>query len=274
MDYPGRNMLGRNAGTSSGGLDSYLSSFEKMAEQSRVENLAREQEIRSIFDDIISRYSESGTYKAGMTKEIETRKEADIGKEIQQMISSGIYNTSMPAGLSNKWESEVGTTARLKLEDLLQERVINAQIQKANFINSIENEYPDYSTIASLAGQASQGGSYGGGGFYSGGTSYNNSFQSWSDRNPPITPTYERNTSYSGGYQGSEYAGLNPTSSTQSKYPTSSYSGTPVSNTGTHYNYTPSSSYYSNIPVPSYPTTTKTTASKYSLPIYSNYGGF
>jgi hypothetical protein len=220
---------------STGGVNGAIGQFEQLSEQARVDNLKREQEIRAIFDDVINRYSENGTYKAGMTKDIENQKESDIGKQIQQMISSGIYSTSMPAGLSNKWESEVGTTARLKLEDLLQERVINAKLQKANFLNTIESSYPDYGQLASLA---AQGANQGGGGFSMASpkaSGWEAAQQKWSTENwGSYAPVPTSNYSYSNPTYNSGLGQISFGQGTVGYKPTVN-SGT----TGNTYNYTP-----------------------------------
>ena len=118
-------------------------------------NLRRENEIRSLYDDIIAMYSPGGSFGAGTEAEIESQKRQYLGSATQSLISSGLYGSTMTAGLPKKFEEEVGMPARAKLEDLRFQQLSNALGQKAGFVERIEDQYPSYGLMANLQQGAS-----------------------------------------------------------------------------------------------------------------------
>jgi len=77
---------------------------------------------------------------------------------MQQMISSGLYGTTTAAGAGRRWEEAVGAPARLRLEDIMMQRLSQAQVGKAGFMERIEEPYPDYAMMAGLMQQGAAGG--------------------------------------------------------------------------------------------------------------------
>lgn len=116
-------------------------------------NEMRYAQAMSIYDEIIKRYQPGGTFGQAALGQLEKQKVRDVGAETQQMISSGLYGTTTTAGLPGKWEAEVGAPARLRLEDIMMERLSQAQIGKAGFIERREDVYP---AVGAAAGYAQQ----------------------------------------------------------------------------------------------------------------------
>lgn len=117
-------------------------------------NEQRYAQAMAIYDEIIKRYQPGGTFGKAALGQLEAQKTRDVGKETQQMISSGLYGTTTTAGLPTKWEAEVGAPSRLRLEDIMMERLSQAQIGKAGFIERREDVYPDVGAYAGYAAQA------------------------------------------------------------------------------------------------------------------------
>jgi hypothetical protein len=148
-------------------LDQLLAQMQASAEESRLANIKRQQQVEAIFDEIIARYGPGGTYGAAAEALLEKRKVGDVGMGAQRLISSGLYGTEVGGGLERAWEAEVGAPARLQLEDIKMQRLSEAQIGKAGFLENIEQPYPDYGLIMQYLAQAGAGGG-GGGGVYGG----------------------------------------------------------------------------------------------------------
>jgi len=115
---------------------------------------AREQEVRGLLDQVVETYAPGGAYLKGAEAMLGREKQKYLGSATQQLISSGLYGTTMAAGLPKKWEEEVGMPSRLKLEDIRTQAYTGALGQKASFIESISEQVPSYETIAGLTSQA------------------------------------------------------------------------------------------------------------------------
>lgn len=119
-------------------------------------NEQRYAQAMSIYDEIIKRYQPGGTFGKAALGQLEKQKTRDVGRETQQMISSGLYGTTTTAGLPTKWEAEVGAPSRLRLEDIMMERLSQAQVGKAGFIERREDVYPDVGAYAGYAAEGAQ----------------------------------------------------------------------------------------------------------------------
>ena len=113
-------------------------------------NIARKKQIESLFDMMSKMVSPGGAFERRGLADIERQKTKGVGKEMQQMISSGMYGTTTAAGTGRRWESEVGAPARLRLEDIMQQRQLGVMGQKAGFLERIEDVYPDYSSLLQM----------------------------------------------------------------------------------------------------------------------------
>ena len=143
-------------------LESLYMDMQEREAAAREANLAREQEIRDIYDRLIRRSETGGAARVAGLADIEWAKTQEIGAGLQQMISSGLYGTTTAASLPGRAEYHAGL-ARLKLEDMLEQRTERLKLSKAGFVERIEDPYPDYGPlIQAMIAQASmqpQGGS-------------------------------------------------------------------------------------------------------------------
>jgi uncharacterized protein with gpF-like domain len=150
IDYRPRStyLPGREPRRTSGGIN-YASLYEDLQKResgARAANIAREKEIRGIYGQEIAQYEEGGAFKQAGLADIERTKTRAIGAGTQQMISSGMYGTTTAASIPVQAEAQAGQ-ARLKLEDLLQQRVTQAKRGLAGFVERIEDPYPDYNML-------------------------------------------------------------------------------------------------------------------------------
>jgi hypothetical protein len=129
---------------------SYLDELKKIQTQVNEKNAAREKEIRSIMDNIISMYQPGGGFGAGYEAQLNTQKTRDVASASQGLVSSGLSNTTNVSNLAKGWERDVGSPARLKLEDLRTQNLSSAMSQKANFIGSINESGVDYSSLMQM----------------------------------------------------------------------------------------------------------------------------
>ena len=113
-------------------------------------NIQRREQIEAMYDKMMGMVGPGGAFEKRGLGEIEAAKTKGTGKEMQQMISSGMYGTTTAAGVGRKWEADVGAPARLRLEDIMQQRQLGVMGKKAGFLERIEDVYPDYSALLQM----------------------------------------------------------------------------------------------------------------------------
>lgn len=148
--------IGRSTGSSSSPLNQLAGRLEGEYASAKSANIERYNQALGIYDEILADYAPGGKFGAGYEEQLERTKTKDVGSEIQQNISSGLFGVQTTSGAASRWESEVGQPARLQLEDMRLGRYSQARLDKAGVIERREDEYPDMSLIASLYAQASQ----------------------------------------------------------------------------------------------------------------------
>jgi hypothetical protein len=133
-----------------------LNSLARSSAMATSANLKRYDEAMSIYDTIISTYSPGGTFGKAARGQLEKQKVQDVGAETQNLISGGMFGSTTQAATGRRWEETVGAPARLKLEDIQMQRLSQAQLDKAGFIERREDVGPDMGMLAGLAMQAGQ----------------------------------------------------------------------------------------------------------------------
>ena len=113
-------------------------------------NIERRKQIEGMYDKMMGMVEPGGAFEKRGLGEIERARTKGVGQETQQMISSGMYGTTTAAGVGRKWEADVGAPARLRLEDIMQQRQLGVMGQKAGFLERIEDVYPDYSSLLQM----------------------------------------------------------------------------------------------------------------------------
>lgn len=197
------------------GTSDFQSQLVAASNQANTANQRRLDQAMSIYDEIIKRYQPGGTFGTAALGQLEAQKKKDVGKQTQGLISSGLYGTTTTTGLGKQWESDVGAPSRLKLEDIMMERLSGAQQNKASFIQGIQDVGPSLSDIYGM----SQAG--GGGGTISGGVQDTQPFGAYSavNRGGGSTSGYGQS---GGGFGGSGsslgYGRANPTNQDASSF--------------------------------------------------------
>lgn len=130
-----------------GGLISQVGAQQQSAKRA---NLQRYAQAMKIYEGIISRTAPGGAFEKAGLAQIETAKTRGVGREMQQLISGGMFGTTTAAGVERGWEADVGAPARLRLEDIMEQRRTTAQLGKAEFIERREDVYPDYSALLQM----------------------------------------------------------------------------------------------------------------------------
>ena len=126
------------------------SAANKSYGQAFAANKARQARIEAMYDQMLKATSREGAFYKSSVGQIEQAKVKGVGQETQNLISSGMYGTTTAAGTPRRWEADVGQPARLKLEDLMEQRRMGIQQQRAGFVERIEDSYPDYSSMFSM----------------------------------------------------------------------------------------------------------------------------
>ena len=116
--------------------------FAAAATKARAANEERYKQGMSLWDQIIQRYQPGGGFGAGAEASYERGKTQAIGAGMQQLVSSGLANTTVAATMGKKYEEEVGTPFRAQLEDMRMGRLSGAQEGKAGFIERREDVGP------------------------------------------------------------------------------------------------------------------------------------
>ena len=130
-----------------GGLIGQVSTQQASAKKA---NLQRYSQMMDIWNKVIARSEPGGAFEKAGLGEIEKAKTKGVGKETQSLISGGMYGTTTTAGVGRKWEADVGAPARLRLEDIMEQRLSTAQIGKAGAIERREDVYPDYNALLQM----------------------------------------------------------------------------------------------------------------------------
>lgn len=133
-----------------GGYGGAISQISAQQASARRANEQRYAQIMDIYNKVIERAGPGGAFEKAGLGEIERARTRGVGKETQQMISSGMYGTTTAAGIERGWETDVGAPARLRLEDIMEQRLTSAQLGKAGAIERREDVYPDYSSLLQM----------------------------------------------------------------------------------------------------------------------------
>lgn len=112
-------------------------------------NKARQARIESMYDEMLKTTTREGAFYKSNLAQIEQAKVKGVGTETQNLISSGMYGTTTASGVGRQWEADVGMPARIKLEDVMEQRRLGIQQQRAGFVERITDSYPDYSQMFS-----------------------------------------------------------------------------------------------------------------------------
>jgi hypothetical protein len=135
-------------------FDELMAKFEESSAAARTATDKRLAQATAIYDEIINRYQPGGVFEERGLAQLAKQKTADVGGEMQQLISSGLYGTTTTAGVGRRWEESVGEPGRMTLEDIMMQRLSQAQVGKAGMLERVEDVGPDAGLYAQLMSQA------------------------------------------------------------------------------------------------------------------------
>lgn len=121
-----------------GGM-SLLDLAQQAQEEARAANAAREAKIRGLYEQNLESYAPGGALAQAGERTVERTYSQDVSR----MIGAGLYGTTAV-------ESTAGAArrqGRLTLESMLEEGRGRARSAYADFIERIENEYPDLGSV-------------------------------------------------------------------------------------------------------------------------------
>lgn len=101
-------------------------------------------EILKLLDQVISQYSPGGTFGKAELKLLGREKTKALAKGEQSLVSSGLAGTTAGVGMGQKWEEEVGMPSKLKLEDTRTQRLMEAFLAKAGYLERAGSEQTAY----------------------------------------------------------------------------------------------------------------------------------
>ena len=131
--------------------------FQEQADAANLANEERYGQAVGIYDDLIGGFGQGGTMEAAATEGYRRQKERDLAQQQQQLISSGLFNTTIAAGAPAAYEEQVGVPFRLGLAESMAQRKAGAMTGKAGVIERRTDEAPDPALMAGLVQGASAG---------------------------------------------------------------------------------------------------------------------
>lgn len=134
-----------------------LNQFRAQQQAANAANQQRYQQGLDIYDRIIERNKEGGTFLAATEAQLKSASTRSTASGMQNLVSSGMAGTTQAAGLQKKFEAEVGQPTRLQAQDIAAQRLSEAEIGKASFIERREDVGPSFSDIANLATSIGRG---------------------------------------------------------------------------------------------------------------------
>lgn len=131
--------------------------FQTAMQEANQANIARYEQGLGIWESIVNQYAPGGGFGAGMEAQLERAKTRDVAAAQQQMVSSGLWNTTVAAALPKKWEEEIGTPGRLQIEDIRRQRYGESLAGQAGFIERRTDQPPSMELFANLMSGAYAG---------------------------------------------------------------------------------------------------------------------
>lgn len=131
-----------------------LAKFQTQQDAANKANEKRYAEMQKLADENIAMFGEGGSYGAGAEAAIERAGTKAVAGGQQALVNAGLANTTVAAGVRKNWEEEVGTPARLRVQDTKAEKLAAARESKIGVTERRTDQGPDYAAIAQLAMQA------------------------------------------------------------------------------------------------------------------------
>ena len=135
-------------------LSGYLGAFLQAGEKARQRTQARLDQAIGIYDKNIAMYQPGGEFGKGFEAQLGQAKQSSVSGGMAHLAKTGLYNTSIGAGLGTAFEKGVGTPARLQMNDMRIGRLSDAYSAKAGVLERVDDRGPDASLLSNLMMQA------------------------------------------------------------------------------------------------------------------------
>jgi hypothetical protein len=129
--------------------------FVDATNRANMANELRYQQGLGLWNNIAAKFDIGGSYMQGAMQSYEQGKLSAMSSLAQNMVNSGIYNTSTMGSANARYEKDVGSTYRKQIEDERIRQSANALQGAAQFIASKNEVAPDAGLYASLKQGAS-----------------------------------------------------------------------------------------------------------------------
>lgn len=197
---------------------SALSSYLRAAEQARSRTESRLAEAKALADRNIKLWEgPESEYMQGVQSALARERTKYLATGTQALAQSGLFNTSMRAGLGGRFAEEVAAPTLSQAQARQMELLSQALMQKAGILASVEDIGPDPALIASLTQASSRGG-------ISGSLASRTSGPEWIGSSSPSSGFSQPSTTPSYTTSGSSGGGGGGTARTSSPYSTTGFS--------------------------------------------------
>lgn len=132
------------------GLGGYLSSFIEAGNAARADTMARLEKSLGLYEQNIEMYQPGGEFGRGMEAQIGQAKKTSVSGGLAHLAKTGLYNTSIGAGLGTAFEKNVGTPARMQLNDMRMGHLSAARTAKAGVLERVNSRGPDPALLSNL----------------------------------------------------------------------------------------------------------------------------
>lgn len=132
-----------------------VGTIQEQADVARAANEERYAQGLGIHEELVSDLGAGGTMETAALQQYERQKQLDMATQTQQMVSSGLYGTTMPGTLAATYEEQVGVPYKTQLAETMAGRRAEAMRGQAGFIERREDTPPSPELMASLVQTAS-----------------------------------------------------------------------------------------------------------------------
>lgn len=143
--------------------NSALTSYLEAAEKARSRTQERLDKALQLAERSIGLWEgPDSEYMKGIQSQLERERKKYLAGGTQSLVQSGLFNTTMRAGLGGRFAEEVAAPTLSQAQARQMELLSQALMQKAAILASVEDVGPDPALIASLTQASSQYDPYGG----------------------------------------------------------------------------------------------------------------
>jgi hypothetical protein len=146
----GVNKTPSSAKPPSGNSYSSAGAFADATNAANNANELRYQQGLGLWDKIVSAYAPGGSFGQGAMASYQQGMNKAESSYAQNMVSSGLYDSTTMAGYGGRYEQEVGTPFRLNLADEQTRGYTQGLQGAANFISSKNEQAPNPELMANL----------------------------------------------------------------------------------------------------------------------------